>query len=149
VKLRSADERAVVAAVCYRRAEIGVELLLVRTKDGRGWTFPKGHVKKHETPWEAAAREAREEAGVEGEIEQTPFTHYLYPNTRKRFGRRPPSRVAAFLLAVTAESRAEEGFREPRWVTPQEAVTKLGEGREPPYAEEHARAVRAALEALG
>src|SRR3989442_933244 len=72
------------AAICFRRTEGGIELLLVRTKNGRGWTFPKGHVEPGETPAGAAAREAREEAGVRGRVATGPFTRYRYPDGRAR-----------------------------------------------------------------
>lgn len=142
------DERAVVAAVCHRRGTHGVELLLVRTKRGKRWTFPKGHVKEEEPPPAAAAREAQEEAGVAGAVEPTPFTRYRYPGTRDAEGE---SLVSAFLLAVEtqhAPAPSERG-REPTWVSPGEAARLLAEGgREPVYAEEHARVVREALAAL-
>ncbi len=35
-----------VAAVCYRRRNGDIEFLIVRTKGGKYWTFPKGHIKK-------------------------------------------------------------------------------------------------------
>jgi ADP-ribose pyrophosphatase YjhB (NUDIX family) len=41
------------------------EALLVRHTYMRGWHFPGGSMNRWETPLEAAAREAREEAGVE------------------------------------------------------------------------------------
>jgi 8-oxo-dGTP pyrophosphatase MutT (NUDIX family) len=63
-----------VAAVCYRvNREREVEFLLVRTARGR-WTFPKGGVDGDATAAAAAAREAFEEAGVRGRIEQSSFT---------------------------------------------------------------------------
>ena len=138
----------VVAAVCHRREEGAVELLLVQTKGGNRWTFPKGHVEPGERPSEAAAREAREEAGVDGEVAATPFTRYRYPATRKAEGE---TLVAAYLLAVVRQGPPAHGerHRDPTWVAPEEATRLLAAGgREPEYAEEHARVVREAVAIL-
>jgi 8-oxo-dGTP pyrophosphatase MutT (NUDIX family) len=137
----------VAAAVCYRRAGDKIEFLLVRTKTSRRWTFPKGHVRSAEEAWAAAAREAREEAGVEGEVERTPFIHYLYPDTREDDDERV-SWIAAFLLDVRSTNAAEEPARRPRWFTAEEAVTKLVAKRETLFAVEHVNVIRAALAAL-
>jgi len=141
-------EHGVVAAVCHRRDEGTVELLLVRTKGGDRWTFPKGHVEPGEQPWAAAAREAREEAGVEGDVASTPFAHYRYPATRAEEGE---SLVAAYLLAVVRQGSPAESElrRDPTWVAPDEAARLLAAGgREREYAEEHARVVREAVATL-
>lgn len=45
------------------------EFLLVTSKRDPGvWILPKGHVEPGESPHDAALREVREEAGVEGEL---------------------------------------------------------------------------------
>jgi 8-oxo-dGTP diphosphatase len=41
-------------------------LLVTAKKNPRHWIFPKGHIEAGESKSEAAVREAREEAGVEG-----------------------------------------------------------------------------------
>jgi phosphohistidine phosphatase len=141
------SSRAIVAAVCHRRVADAVELLLVRTTKGKRWTFPKGHVEPGELRRDAAAREALEEAGVRGDVEETPFTHYRYPGTRADEGE---SVVAAYLLAVTdlGAPASGERHREPTWVTPDRAMRLLAECRKPDYAGEHARVVREAVAAL-
>lgn len=145
---RPGEEPEIVAAVCHRRRAESIELLLVRTRGGNRWTFPKGHVEPGERPWEAAAREAREEAGVDGDVESTPFTRYRYPGTRDGEGE---SLVSAYLLAVErqrAPARAERR-RSPSWVPPDQAARLLATGgRETKYAAEHARVVREAVAAL-
>ena len=144
----SAARPSVAAAVCYRRGDGRLEFLLVRTKHGDKWTFPKGHVEQGETPADAAAREAREEAGVSGTIADHPLTYYVYPGGSDGPGER---RVAAFLLEVTSQSApaGDERSREPAWFDPETAENKLSSGgRERKYSEEHVRVLRAALAEL-
>ncbi len=139
----------VVAAVCYRVLGEDIEFLLVKTKDGKKWTFPKGHIntKKKERPWEAAGREAKEEAGAIGKPEKTPLTHYLYrTRSSKTAGQ---YRVQAYLLKVESQQPPEEAFRKPTWFSPSEACTRFAEGgREARHVKEHKRALRSALKRL-
>ncbi len=133
-----------VAAVCYRRRNGDIEFLIVRTKGGKYWTFPKGHIKKKpaELPWCAAKREAGEEAGVDGSIEREPFTHYAYykgENAQEEV-------VAAFLMLVESEREPDEPDRDPRWFTPEVAMEKLSKRRrEERFALEHQRVIKEAL----
>jgi 8-oxo-dGTP pyrophosphatase MutT (NUDIX family) len=68
-----------VAALPYRLNEAGrIEVLLVTSRETGRWLIPKGGVMKGKKPWEAAAQEALEEAGVEGKVARTPLGHYTY-----------------------------------------------------------------------
>ena len=51
-------------AVVYREGDAGMEILLIKHKNGGHWAFPKGHVEKKETETETALREIREETGL-------------------------------------------------------------------------------------
>lgn len=42
--------------------------LIVSSSSGTHWVLPQGHIEQNESPDEAALRELKEEAGVEGEI---------------------------------------------------------------------------------
>src|ERR1700683_5047142 len=72
-QLRKLCECEQVAAVCYRLRGTTIEFLLVRTRGGGRWTFPKGSAEPGLTHAQAAALEAFEEAGVHGRIEATSF----------------------------------------------------------------------------
>ena len=99
----------------------GQLVVLLITSRGRGkWIFPKGGLIKGMTPWDSAAREAYEEAGVEGEIEQTPIGSYLLPVTDER---PKPVEVDIFPLRVTRqrEDWKERGQRYRHWAVLAEA----------------------------
>jgi 8-oxo-dGTP pyrophosphatase MutT (NUDIX family) len=136
-----------VAAVCYRRVGQSVQFKLVRTKGGRRWTFPKGHVERGETPWAAAQREALEEAGVRGRIEPEPFAVYQHEKHLSD-GRRIELTVAAYLMLVESENDPPEPGRDPTWFPPDQAKQKLAENRRPQYQQAHARVIDEACKKL-
>jgi len=137
---------AIAAAVCWRRAE-SLELLLVQTKGGRRWTFPKGHREPGETLAEAARREAAEEAGVlEGELDQEPLGVFRYPSGPKGAA----EEVAAFTLRVdTLDPARAEPERRPIWVSPPEAARLLAERRATEFGAELEAVVAAAVARVG
>ena len=73
-------------AVVYRQGETGVEVLIIKHKNGGHWAFPKGHVEKKETEEETALREIREETGLSVKFVE-PFreviTYFPAPNVTK------------------------------------------------------------------
>jgi len=52
-------------AVIFKREGKEILFLVVYSKRNNIWGFPKGHIEQDETEREAAAREIREEAGLE------------------------------------------------------------------------------------
>ena len=129
-----------VAAVCYRVGDDGeVQFLLVRTRGGR-WTFPKGGVDGDPTPAAAAAREAREEAGVRGSVERRAFDLYLHAKRAKR-----ALPVAAHLCRVFELRRPLEPYRDPTWFSPEKAKHRVQKLRRRKYAAELERVIDSAL----
>jgi len=107
-------------ALPYRIVDGQLVVLLI-TSRGRGkWIFPKGGQMSGKTPWESAAHEAYEEAGVEGEIETAPIGSYLLPLTDER---PKPVEVKIFPLLVTSqrEDWKEMGQRYRHWAVLAEA----------------------------
>lgn len=139
-----------VAAVCYRRRENGVEFLLVKTRAGSKWTFPKGDPERSLTHSQAAEREAWEEAGVRGGIEPKHF--HLYLHSKGVFWKASGVReyvIKAFLLEVDEVANPHEHDRNPTWFSPDEARKILAKGREVKYAREIQAVVERALEQIG
>jgi 8-oxo-dGTP pyrophosphatase MutT (NUDIX family) len=144
-RLRQALRRAVrgpliAAAVPVRRRDAGgLEFLLVQTSQGGRWTFPKGRIEPGETPSAAAAREAAEEAGVEGEISPEPLGVYRYAPARGGF-----DEVTAFLLVAERHGLPAEADRTPTWFGFEAARSRLAQGREAGSGEAMERILRAA-----
>lgn len=133
-----------VAAVCYRHTLLSLEFLLVNTSAGK-WTFPKGRLCPWLSPSEAAAREAMEEAGVRGRIQETCFAHYF--DVKRALGhdnRSREIRIAAYLLEVHTHSTPLEADRNPTWFSLEEAKERLAEQRASKYCQELAGVVDAA-----
>jgi 8-oxo-dGTP pyrophosphatase MutT (NUDIX family) len=105
-------------AVVYRRGQDGFRVLIVRArKNPSDWIFPKGHIEEHETPAEAAVREAEEEAGVTGRV-----VAQLPALTFESGGRH--LRVRYFLVEFTGTRESKEQ-REVAWLPPSGAREQL------------------------
>lgn len=59
-----------------------VQFTIVTSRRTGRWVFPKGGVDDGMTPQEAAAQEAREEAGLLGEVKADPIGSYRSPKIR-------------------------------------------------------------------
>lgn len=141
---RIARGTAVAAAVPVRRRQAGgVEFLLVRTSNGERWTFPKGGVERGESMSQAAAREAREEAGVTGRVGAAPLGVYRYVSSHNG-----SDEVTAFLLEVRHDGLEAEAGREPTWLGFEAARSRLAQGRGPGYGEAMERILCAAERAV-
>jgi 8-oxo-dGTP pyrophosphatase MutT (NUDIX family) len=146
--LRKLSDCEQVAAVCYRVRGDGIEFLLVQTRGGGRWTFPKGSTEPGLTHAQAAALEAFEEAGVHGRIEETSFARYVRRRVAGRnsaTGRDRELAVNAHLCEVLRLSPPKESNRNRTWFSVQETRTRLRERRETVEAAEFARLVNRAV----
>lgn len=131
-QLRKLSACEQVAAVCYRKRGASPEFLLVRTRGGGRWTFPKGGAEPGLTHAQAAALEAFEEAGVHGRIEEASFARYV---RRPRSGSSAKGSdekeraVEAHLCEVLRLSPPVESKRDRTWFSVEEARRRLREGR--------------------
>jgi 8-oxo-dGTP pyrophosphatase MutT (NUDIX family) len=103
-----------------------VFLLITSRRTGR-WIFPKGSLIDGLAPWEVAAHEAFEEAGVEGDVETRPIGSY---QTLKTVGiARIPVEIDMFPLKLARqfEDWPEKGSRHRHWVILPEARRLLSE----------------------
>lgn len=116
------------AALPWCETKAGVEILLITSRETRRWVIPKGWPMITLAAHDAAAQEAWEEAGVRGEIGDTPLGAFRY---RKRMKSGPPQRcrVDVYPLAVTVEAKdwPEKRQRQRRWVPALEAARMVEE----------------------
>ena len=123
------EPRQQYAALPWRRAANGdVEVLLITSRETRRWVIPKGWPIKGLKSPQSAAREALEEAGVEGEAGKAKLGIFHY-DKRLRSGRIQKVRVAVYGLHVTLERDRwkEKDQREKLWTTPVEAAALVEE----------------------
>ncbi len=104
------------------------EVMLISSRETKRWVIPKGWPVKDLLPHEAAAREAFEEAGIEGEISTSSFGHYHYLKRMKN-GVVLPCRVDVFLFHVVQQLRdwPERKQRDTRWFPLHEAAAAVDE----------------------
>jgi 8-oxo-dGTP pyrophosphatase MutT (NUDIX family) len=138
------------AAVCYRVRGGAIEFLLVRTRGGGRWTFPKGSAEPGLTHAQAAALEAFEEAGVHGRIEEASFTRYVRRkrgNGKNHASRSDEKKVAvnAYLCQVLRLSPPQESKRDRTWFSVEDARRRLREGHKNDGGPEFARVVDRAV----
>jgi 8-oxo-dGTP pyrophosphatase MutT (NUDIX family) len=87
-------------AIPYRIVDGHVVFLMITSRRSANWVFPKGSAMEGLTPWETAAEEAFEEAGVRGQIEREPVGSYLHPRNEDPSGL---VRIELYPLLVTEQ----------------------------------------------
>ncbi|WP_333587906.1 NUDIX hydrolase [Phenylobacterium sp.] len=114
-------------AAPYRLTRKGVLVLLVTSRRTGRWLFPKGGLMAGREPWESAAQEAFEEAGVQGLADREPLG--AYQSRRVRNGRAEQIEVVIYPLEVTRQLDRwpERGQRRRRWMSLEEARRRLSD----------------------
>ena len=120
--------RVQVAALPWRKAGDGFEVLLVTSRGSGRWVLPKGWPEKREQPHEAAAREAAEEAGVSGFTSPRAIGCFYSAKTLPS-GMRWRCEVRVFPLEVdrVADAWPERKQRRRRWFSPRDAARLVDE----------------------
>jgi 8-oxo-dGTP pyrophosphatase MutT (NUDIX family) len=120
--------RRQVAALPLRRTKSGtLEILLVTSRGTGRWIIPKGWPSKRLGDRKAAAREARQEAGVKGRILPKAIGSYRY--VKPELGESCDIDVSVFLLAVLKQRKRwpEMHERKRAWFGVLDAAEKIRE----------------------
>jgi len=117
-----------VAALCWRLHKGRTQVLMVTSRDTGRWVLPKGWPMAGKPSEVAAAREAWEEAGVEGLVKTQPIGRYCYDKIRPN-AVPLPCRVDVFPLRVQRLKAAfpEHKQRRRKWFSAAEAATLVAE----------------------
>ncbi|WP_375567364.1 NUDIX hydrolase [Oceaniradius stylonematis] len=118
-----------VAALVWRKAgKKKAEVLLITSRGTGRWILPKGWIETGESMGEAAAREAWEEAGIEGNVTGEPVGTYDYDKLEDD-GQAIACRTHVFALAVTRQAKdwPERDERERKWVPAADAAGMVEE----------------------
>ncbi|MGB5776451.1 MAG: NUDIX domain-containing protein, partial [Sedimenticolaceae bacterium] len=109
------------AVIPYRIRDGNLEILMVRSSRDKHWVVPKGIIDPGHSAQESALKEAWEEAGIEGEVDDQPLGSYRYPKWGAFCS------VTVYPMAVSREIPVEE-WEEPErgrhWVSA-EMASKL------------------------
>ena len=106
----------------YRRLGESVEVLLITSRRGRRWIFPKGVVERGESGATSAEREAFEEAGVRGSVDPSRLGSYRY----EKWGGTCTVDVFPLLVEEVLDVWPESGSRRRQWFAIPDAVEALG-----------------------
>lgn len=122
------SETRQVAALPWRQGENGVEVMMITSRETRRWVIPKGGRMVGKTDPQAAAQEAYEEAGIQGETLVDPVGHFRYAK-RLKSGATQACVVAVYPLEVLIQLGAwpEDLQRERRWMLQAEAAASVHE----------------------
>lgn len=107
----------------YRVRNRKFEVLLVKNRSGQHWVIPKGGIPQGMTAPDSAAKEAKEEAGVIGQVNTNKFGIYKYHKRGNTY------QVEVFLLLVekVLSDWPEASCRKRQWLD----VTKAAKYAEP------------------
>ena len=110
------------AALCYRIKNKKVQFCLVTSRRSGRWIVPKGWPLNGQTPMDAAAAEAFEEAGVRGKIELRPIGVFSY--YKVHFKNELPCIAVVYPLRVkkVLHTWPEQKERDRRWLSRKKAA---------------------------
>ncbi|GAB1364444.1 NUDIX hydrolase [Rhodobacter sp.] len=120
--------RSQIGALCWRPHGSGHEVLLITSRDTGRWVIPKGWMMQGLTGAGSAAREAWEEAGIEGEAKEEALGFFAYRKVLT-VDKSVPCVVEVFPLRVDrlTDRYPEKGQRRRKWFRPDKAAKKVAE----------------------
>jgi phosphohistidine phosphatase len=110
------------SVIPYRINDGEPEILVVMSSKRKHWVVPKGVSDPATSLQDSAAKEAFEEAGVKGEVDETALGSYCY----EKWGADCTVQVYPMRVStVLDEAEWEESHRGREWLTPKQAIKRL------------------------
>lgn len=128
VVVKKPEKRKQYAALPWRFAGGGREVLLISSRDTGRWVIPKGWPIRGLSPSETAAREAFEEAGLGGMVSKKPIGAFAY-DKKLRDGSVKNTTVEVFSMEqmIQHPDWPEKGQRRLQWFPVREAAEQVAE----------------------
>jgi len=120
------------SVIPYRIGEQGLELLVIASSQQKHCVVPKGIMEPGLSPQQSAAKEAWEEAGIEGEVDDQPLGSYRY----QKWGAECTVQVYAMRVTrVLPTEEWQESHRGRQWLSPKKAAAELKQRQLAPLIE--------------
>nr|WP_319247260.1 NUDIX hydrolase [uncultured Celeribacter sp.] len=116
-------------ALVWRYRKDKLQVLLIKSRRSKRWIIPKGWPMDGQTPMQAAAVEAWEEAGIKGRPLPICIGLYSYLKTAPEEGLPLPCVVAVFPLQArwVFDKYPEAGQRKRKWMSLKKAAARVHE----------------------
>lgn len=112
------------AVIPYRIVEGKLQVLMITSRRKKRWIIPKGIIEPELSAADSAAKEAFEEAGLNGQVCTSPIGTYEY----EKWGN--ICRVQVFTMRVEKVwDEWEENFRDREWISLDTAIKRVQEKR--------------------
>jgi len=110
------------AVIPYRHSLNFSEILMITSRKKKRWVIPKGVIEPELSPPDSAAKEALEEAGVEGLVSNSPIGHYQYD----KWGSTCSVQVYVMHVEKVLDDWLES-YRDREWVSLEIAIERVTE----------------------
>lgn len=111
------------AVIPYRDGPAGLEVLLITSRQRKRWILPKGVVEPGMTAAASAAKEAMEEAGIGGIVDDRPLGSYRCA----KWGGICTVEVFAMRVTEQAATWPEAHLRTRQWMSAADAASRVDE----------------------
>ncbi|MES9955395.1 MAG: histidine phosphatase family protein [Candidatus Thiodiazotropha sp. 6PLUC2] len=124
------------SVIPYRIRDGEAEILLIKSSKQKHWVVPKGISEPWMTLQASAAKEALEEAGIEGEVGSDSLGSYTY----EKWGSECSVEVYSMLVKkMIPEDQWEERHRGREWLLPEKAIERIKQAELKPMIKQLAK----------